>query len=180
MKKTALVLLTALVCVGSSVAGPLQALPVNPHEVTPSALFRDQELFFDIYGSYLQNRETNCDCESKRDGYGGGFAIGHYFGYYVGARLDVNFSSVEDAKTNIGGDILLRFPIQTAHLAPYAFVGGGVQVANGNNGFLRVGGGIEWRFTPHFGIFGEGSYSWVDQENRANNLTIKAGIRYIY
>ncbi|MCE9519678.1 MAG: hypothetical protein K8R87_09020, partial [Verrucomicrobia bacterium] len=65
MKKTALVLLAAFTCVGSTIAGPLKALPVNPYEVTPSVLFRDQELYFDIYGSYLQHRESNCGCDSK-------------------------------------------------------------------------------------------------------------------
>lgn len=181
MKKFAFTLLAALSCIGSAWAGPLVALPVEPNRIMPSVLFRDQELFFDIYGSYLEHREKNCGCDSKHEGFGGGFAVGHYFGYYVGARFDVNFSSVEHAKTNLGGDILLRFPIETARLAPYAFVGGGVQIADGSNdGFLRAGGGLEWRFTPHFGIFSEASYAWVDQQNTANNLTIKAGIRYIY
>ena len=180
MKKTALVLFSTLVFAGIAAAGPLVALPVNPNQVVPSALFRDSELFFDGYGSYLKRYGNDCGCGGNQDGFGGGFAIGHYFGYYVGARLDVNFSSVEDAQITIGGDILIRYPIPNTQVAPYAFVGGGVQVDGDNSGFFRVGGGIEWRLTPHFGIFSEGSYAWVDQDSTAENLMIKVGIRYIY
>jgi hypothetical protein len=182
MKKTALVLLSTLVLAGFASAGPLVALPVSPYQVTPSPLFRDSELFFDGYGSYLHRYGNECGCGGggSRDGFGGGFAVGHFFGYYVGARLDVNFSSVEDAQTTIGGDIIIRYPFPEAHVAPYAFVGGGVEVAEGNNGFFRVGGGLEWRITPHFGVFTEGSYAWVDQNDSAENLTVKVGIRYIY
>ena len=51
---------------------------------------------------------------------------------------------------------------------------------HGDPGFFRLGGGLEWRFTPHFGIFGEGSYGWVYQDTDGENLLIKVGIRYIY
>ncbi len=180
MKETALIFLSMLALAGSAAAGPLVALPFSPTAITPSVLFRDSELFFEGYGSYLHLKESDCGCDGKREGWGGGLAIGHYFGYYIGARLDVNFSSLEEAKTTLGGDILLRYPIPDTHIAPYAFVGGGVQFHDGDNGFIRVGGGIEWRFTPHFGIFGEGSYAWVSQESTTENLLIKAGIRYIY
>lgn len=183
MKKTALFLLSSLVLADIAAAGPLVALPVSPTQLVPSPIFRDQEIYFDGYGSYLHRyggRKCGCDDSGDQGGFGGGFAIGYTFAYYVGARLDVNFSSVDDAQTNVGGDIIIRYPFPEAHLAPYAFVGGGVEAADGNHGFFRVGGGIEWRFTPHFGIFSEGSYAWVDQGGDAENLTVKVGIRYIY
>lgn len=181
MKTTSLVLLSALALASSAAAGPLVALPVTPQTlITPSALFRDQEWFFDGYGSYLNHREVDCSCDSKHDGWGGGFAVGHYFAYYVGARLDVNFSSVDDAQTTLGGDILLRFPIAETHLAPYAFVGGGVQFNDSSYGFFRVGGGLEWRFTPHFGIFAEGSYAWLADDNDSTDVMAKVGLRYSF
>jgi hypothetical protein len=180
MKKTALLLLSLTALAGSANAGPLVALPVNPTAITPSVLFRDSELFFDAYGSYLNHRATDCSCGGKSEGYGGGFAVGHYFGYYIGARLDVNFSSVEAAQTSIGGDILLRYPIPNTHLAPYAFVGGGIMGNDGNPGFFRAGGGLEWRFTSHFSIFGEGSYAWVYEDDNSNNTLVKVGVRLIY
>ncbi len=182
MKKTALNLLFVVAAAGSAVAGPLRALPARPYEVTPSPLFRDQELFFDLYGSYVRHdeRSSGHSGHSDRDGFGGGLSIGHYFGYYIGARFDVNFSSVDAAEITLGGDILLRYPIRETHVAPYVFAGGGVMLDHGDPGFFRLGGGLEWRFTPHFGIFGEGSYGWVYQDTDGENLLIKVGIRYIY
>lgn len=183
MKKFALFLLSSLVLGDFAAAGPLVALPVSPTQVVGSPLFRDQEIFVDGYASYLHRyggRHCGCGGIGDQDGFGGGFSVGYMFAYYVGARLDVNFSSVEEAQTNIGGDVIVRYPFPEARVAPYALVGGGVQVNDGSHGFFRVGGGIEWRITPHFGVFSEGSYAWVSQDSTSQNLTIKAGLRYIY
>src|ERR1022692_2494134 len=115
MKITAFAMLSSLAVAGSVFAGPVVMEPqVAPTQVVPSSIYRDQELFFDIYGSYLdRSSNNNCGCtdDNKKNGFGGGFAIGDYINPYIGARFDVNFSSVHDARTDIGADFLFRLPI---------------------------------------------------------------------
>ena len=100
------------------------------------------------------------------------------------------------------GDIVLRLPLDDfwpgVHLAPYAFGGGGgvFTGAGGNtihtrfpelnrefnnasanvdndSGLGHVGGGFEYRFTPHIGIFGEAGYNWVGGGRHNFNSSVK-------
>ena len=102
----------------------------------------------------------------------------------------------------ISGDFILRLPLDdfwpSVHLAPYILGGGGaVFTGAGNNtintrfagvnerfdnassnvsnnrGLGHVGGGVEYRFTPHIGIFGEADYNWVSGGNHNFNSGVK-------
>ena len=100
------------------------------------------------------------------------------------------------------GDFIMRLPLDdfwpSVHLAPYVFGGfGGVFTGAGGNtintDFPQVnhrfnnassnvsndrvlgntGGGLEYRFTPHIGIFGEASYNFVGGGNHNSNSSLK-------
>jgi hypothetical protein len=102
----------------------------------------------------------------------------------------------------ITGDFVLRLPLDdfwpSVHLAPYIFGGiGGVFTGAGgntintpfpevnqrfnnassnvsNNRLLgNIGGGLEYRFTPHIGIFGEAGYNWVGGGEHSFNSSVK-------
>jgi hypothetical protein len=102
----------------------------------------------------------------------------------------------------ITGDFILRLPLDdfwpSVHLAPYIFGGGGglftgaggntidtrfpgvnnrFNNASGNvsnnRGLANVGGGLEYRFTPHIGLFGEAGYNWVGGGNHNFNSSVK-------
>jgi hypothetical protein len=189
MKINAIALLSSLALAGSALAGPVIVnAPVETTKIVPSAVFRDQEFFFDVYGSYLDrtsNQDSaSCACSddnSKRHGFGGGLAAGEFFNPYLGARVDVNFSSVHDAKMDVAADFLFRVPIKDTQLSAYALVGGGVEVVNGSHSLIHLGGGLEYRITPTIGIFTEATYGWVFfPDERDENLTIKLGVRYAY
>ena len=115
----------------------------------------------------------------------------------------------------VTGDFILRLPLDdfwpSVHLAPYIFGGGGglftgvggktintrfagvnerfnnasSNVSN-NRGLANVGGGLEYRFTPHVGIFGEAGYNWVGGGNNNFNSSVKDfiqtnfGLRYAF
>jgi hypothetical protein len=115
----------------------------------------------------------------------------------------------------ITGDFILRLPLDdfwpSVHLAPYIFGGGGglftgaggntintpfpgvnnrfnnasTNVSN-NRGVGNVGGGLEYRFTPHIGLFGEAGYNWVGGGNHNFNSSVKNfvqvnfGLRYAF
>jgi hypothetical protein len=102
----------------------------------------------------------------------------------------------------VTGDFIMRLPLDdfwpSVHLAPYIFGGfGGVFTGAGgntintssstvnerfnnassnvsNNRFLgNTGGGLEYRFTPHIGIFGEAGYNFVGGGNHNFNSSLK-------
>ncbi|MEI6534861.1 MAG: outer membrane beta-barrel protein [Verrucomicrobiaceae bacterium] len=184
MKNTALVLLSIIGLAGSLSAGPFVAQPVAPPTaVVPSTLFRDTEYFFDLYGSYL-NRYHSSDCgcdETKRHGWGGGISVGNYFIPNVGLRADANFSSVDAARSQVCADFLFRYLIPGSHFAPYALIGGGIESANdAHDWMIRVGGGLEYRVTPRFGLFTEASYAWIYNDEKSEDLTVKLGVRFIF
>lgn len=175
--------LLALMTVGSALAGPVVTQPPPPAAlVAPAHYFRDQELFFDLYGSYLDRTDGgDCNCTGDdHSGGGGGVAIGNYFTPFVGARADVNFSSLEEARAIIAADLMFRYLFRDARLAPYVFVGGGVEAVSGAHGFVRLGGGLEFRLARNWGLFAEGSYAWVSTDESAENLLIKVGVRVVY
>jgi hypothetical protein len=98
----------------------------------------------------------------------------------------------------------LRYPLDTAfpgfHLAPYAFGGVG-GIFNQNNTFTRiatagsqnrfnrsgaddevlgdVGVGLEYRFTPHIGLFSDARYNFVNGPKN-NFLGTRVGLRFAF
>lgn len=184
MKKLTLALLSTLVLATTLTAGPMVYNPMpGPNVVVPSGLYRDMEFFIDVYGSYLkQYGSENCGCdETNRHGWGGGISVGEYFIPHVGLRADANFSSVDVARTQVSVDLLLRYPIPGTPFAPYALVGGGIETRSGSTDALfRVGGGLEYRLTSRFGLFTEASYAWIYNDERTEDLTVKAGMRFVF
>jgi hypothetical protein len=102
----------------------------------------------------------------------------------------------------ITGDVILRLPLDdfwpNIHLAPYVIGGGGgVFTGAGSNtintrfpelnqrfnsassnvendrGLGHLGGGFEYRFSPHWGIFGEATYNWVGGGQHNFNSSVK-------
>lgn len=93
------------------------------------------------------------------------------------------------------------------HLAPYVFGGfGGILLGSGGNGKTgetrtvtvtgrrfnsirnnfgtdrvlgHIGGGLEYRFTPHIGLFGEAGYDIVNGASN-NFVQINFGLRYAF
>ena len=111
-------------------------------------------------------------------------------------------SSASTAAGVITGDVVLRLPLDDfwpgVHLAPYTFGGvGGVFSGAGNNTINtpfpavnqrfnnassnvsgdrvlgNIGGGLEYRFTPHIGAFGEADYNWVGGGQHSFNSSVK-------
>lgn len=102
------------------------------------------------------------------------------------------------------GNAILRYPLDIKfpgfHLAPYAFGGVG-GLFNQNNTFTRVatfghaqqlnrrntndevlgdgGVGLEYRFTPHIGLFSDVRYNLVN-ESKNNFLSTRFGFRYAF
>jgi hypothetical protein len=133
---------------------------------------------------------------------------GQYFPLqYLGFAIEGNFFNEIPGDffgSTVTANVILRYPLDTKfpgfHLAPYAFGGIG-GLFNQNNTFTRVatlghaaqlnrrntddevlgdgGVGLEYRFTPHIGLFSDIRYNLVNQ-SKNNFLSTRFGLRYAF
>ena len=89
-----------------------------------------------------------------------------------------------DAYDKFTADLFLRYPICSWHLAPYAMIGGGAYWSYPLSlGFGSVGGGLEYRLTPHFGVFADCRWVYGNYGNGTASLTSaapRAGFRFAF
>jgi hypothetical protein len=117
------------------------------------------------------------DSDHTGSALGGGASLAYFFTPEIGVDASYGVFAFEDEVHLVSADVVLRYPISQAGLAPYLVVGGGGARANGENaGVYRLGGGLDVRFQPNgMGIFADGIYNWVVGQD---NFTIaRLGVR---
>jgi hypothetical protein len=177
MNKIVLSLIAGLALVSPAFAGSPEpaAATCCPSSVD---LFRAHEFQADVYGAYSV-KTGGGDHNNDKDGFGGGLSFGYYFTRVVGVRVDTSLVESNGGLWQIGGDLLLRAPIDTAHIAPYGIIGAGSEIHGGSGDlYLRAGLGIEARITAKVGVFTEATYNWVD--SASDRVLIKAGVRFAF
>ena len=143
----------------------------------------------------------------------GDFTVTETFNGVNGVRTASRTGSVSTAAGIITAQIILRLPLDdfwpSVHLAPYGIGGFGVLFGGGGGGgqtintqfpelnerfnsiersvqsrpLGTIGGGFEYRFTPHIGLFGEATYNFIDHiHGKADNNFIQTnfGLRYAF
>ena len=198
MKSIALGFLATAIAATSAIAGsPDMSKDKNP--LPPEVpCFRDRELQLDIFGAYENFAHDGIRDErgrpAGRDGGGGGLGINYFFCRYVGVGVDGSLVSNREGTWNYGGKVIIRYPIEMGRLciAPYIFGGGGGQSPlhsdhrfDGYDGQDAVGMGfaglgLEWRATPHIGVFTEGRYTWTEKHSDADNTQVRLGLRVAF
>ena len=180
--------------------------PVPPPAPPPESFFRAGEFDVGAFATYAKGFGENFGSVGEH-GWGGGGDLSYFPWLYAGFRLQGAVMNTIPGDSNAGdikADVVLRYPLDrvfpNVHLAPYAFGGvGGVFTGSGSfgnfvtNSFRRpgnrgnrdnnvlgnAGAGLEYRFTPHIGIFGETDYSIVNQ-SRNNFMQVNFGLRYAF
>ena len=158
---------------------------VEHHEVDESnLLFRANELSLDLFGTVAVGEHTLKHLSANRvreDGeLGLGVGLNFFFLRFLGIgaeaySTDVNHIFVENASANL----IVRFPIEPAHLAPYIYGGGGYQWEPGEEWFVQFGGGLDVRITRNWGLFADARY--VIPEHGGNNFGIfRGGLRFVF
>ena len=214
MKTIALGFLASAIVASSALAGDEVVNKDYKQPAPPSTCFRDQEVQLDFFGSfmnlpyghdyYFQHfNNTPGFRDNQRDGGGGGVGVNYFFLRYFGVGVDGDFDSNVEGVANYTGKFILRLPIEAGGvcIAPYVFGGGGGEslfddhnvngFANrnvrgeGTLGAWMVGGGLEWRITPMFGVFVEGRYTWTARYNGENGLNfdndrVRLGLRVAF
>lgn len=139
--------------------------------------FRDMEFQIDgFYSAFFAGRNS-----AFRTGSGGGFGLNFFFMKYFGIGYEAQWYSNNGTAENLplAGNFFIRYPICSWNLAPYIMVGGGGAWSNSHDGlgYGNVGGGLEYRFTDHIGLFVDSRYFYGGTGNVAN---LRSGLRIAF
>lgn len=145
-------------------------------------LFRANELSLDLFGSGSVGQQTLDDLSGLRSqdvrlgaGVGLNYFVTRNFGLSAEAYSEnTSGSFVDNASTSLIG----RFPLGESGVAPYVLGGGGRQFDPLELWFAQAGAGLEYRFTPQFGIFTDARY--VFTEKTKDHGVARAGVRFAF
>jgi hypothetical protein len=135
---------------------------------------------------------------------GGGLELGYFFTRYTGVIVDAAFLGGSLYQTVLTADLVLRYPFEfgskttenygyskdgketipptttttgpTWGFAPYIIAGGGEQWGGAAVPIADVGGGVEFRFRAHYGVFVESR--WFVHDDHRNYIGTSAGFTY--
>jgi hypothetical protein len=146
-------------------------------------LFGPNEASLDLFGSVSVGQETinNISQERVEDDGRLGLGIGgnYFFSRHVGLGADAYTENTQHSFVdNTSGSLIVRFPIESIHLAPYVYGGGGYQFDPSGLWFAQAGGGLEFRFTKQIGIFADGRYVFTD--GTENFGVGRLGVRFVF
>src|ERR1700730_3871468 len=191
---------------GEAVASSKEVAAPAPPPALPTSYFRSNEWSLGLFGSYGASFNDNSRAIGNHT-WGGGID-GEYFPLqYDGFGIDGDFFNEVQGDVfgaTVTGNVILRYPLDIKfpglHLAPYAFGGVG-GIFNQNNTFTRIatvghagelnrrntddevlgdgGVGLEYRFTPHLGLFSDVRYDLVNGPKN-NFLSTRFGLRYAF
>lgn len=144
-------------------SGPLTVVQAASRQGT---LFSGKETFLSLYGTYAQHQETL---------YGGGYGIEYFVSQYIGIGTWSYWDDWDGAVyDNLAAELMLRLPIPSLRLAPYAIGTAGYDFDE-NEWFEGFGGGLELRFQPSWGLFGD--YNYMFREDNEEGGFIRFGLR---
>lgn len=133
-----------------------------------SSLYRSHEFSVDLFGSGSIGQQTINNISGSRvshDGrLGAGAGANYFFTRYFGIGGDAyTENTTHNFVDSTSGNVLLRLPLGESGFAPYVMGGGGYQFDSVEQGFGQGGAGLEYRFTPHWGVFADARYVFADK-----------------
>jgi hypothetical protein len=181
--------------------------------VVEEPLFKDHEFQTGSFAVYSVGNGPTHAGPFRDHSWGEGGEINYFFTRYIGigAEYDETYT-VESPDTNrgrtdnhtvdryhVGGNLFFRYPIESLHLAPYVFVGGGAELGDRRWASAHAGAGFEYRFLQHLiqckliaervGFFMDARWTYLgdryfpdDNASRGdlNNFSARAGFRFTY
>jgi hypothetical protein len=187
---------TAITFAGPTETSSKQVLP--PAAPPPTSFFRANELDIGVFATYDKGVGDVSNLGIGEHSWGGGLDVAYFPWLYGGFRFQgsaVNLTRADQTAGIVTGDVVLRYPLDLVipnfHLAPYGFagIGGLLGGLDGTNRFGdqrtaskvlgNFGGGLEYRFTPHVGIFTEAGYDVIDGPSN-NAVQINWGARFAF
>jgi len=184
MNKKLIILALSIAAATSSFAGTAvsdsKKVIVAPME---GYLFNANEWQIDAYTAGAAGKFNH----KTYNGLGGGLGLSYFFTRYFGIGIDDTLGTLNahghldrnDLYDNASGNLIARLPIESWHLAPYGFVGGGATWGNhATAGNGDAGIGLEYRFTKNIGIFVDSRYLYGSRS--LSETLSRAGIRLAF
>jgi hypothetical protein len=172
-------------------AGETELSGKNVPSVPPTSFYRANEWDLGIFGTYDTSFNNNRRAIGDHD-WGSGLGLTYFPWLYAGFGIDGDFGNAipsDDLSHQVDGQLVLRYPLDlwspNLHLAPYVYGGvGGLFVhtseSNHHSDFLgNFGAGLEYRFSPHIGLFSDAGYEIVDGPKN-DFMQVSFGLKYAF
>ena len=155
MKNTMIVGGTILMLAATSVLGQDNAAN---NQSSQGDLYRASELSLDAFGSASLGKYTIDHPSEMRVRNNTRLGAGAGINYFITRNIGIGGDAYSENTTgafvdSASGSLILRLPLCQSGFAPYIFGGGGYQFDMAKKGFIQAGGGMEYRFTRHVGVF---------------------------
>jgi hypothetical protein len=130
--------------------------------------YRSSELSLDGFGtaslgSYAIDHPSNNRIRQNTE-FGAGAGVNYFITRYIGIGAEAYSENTTGVFIdNASGNLILRLPLGQSGFAPYAFGGGGHQFDAAKLWFGQAGAGMEYRFTPHIGVFLDARAVWPNE-----------------
>ena len=127
---------------------------------------------FGVYGGGILN-STGGD-----DSLGGGVLADYFFCENFGIQGSYGVFATQSEHHEFDAAFVLRAPIKSLCIAPYALIGGGFSTNSENRGNFLVGGGIEARLSSagNLGIFADGAYHFASEGS--DYTIVRLGVKF--
>lgn len=197
MKIPTLTALTLISLAGAGIAGEMVHTPSKETFEPEPLCFAEREWQVDLFGVYAFT-ESNQERAIGDHAWGGGIGVNYFFQRNIGIGIEGTILDPRGGGDVIGTaalNVFVRFPNDAACIAPYIYGGvGGIFNAESldtgdipgrddhdEDAYLigHVGAGLEYRFTPNFGIFVDGRYTFVDESSN-NFMAVRTGLRFAF
>lgn len=171
--KSLVTLLAAVAISGSVIAGPVSyknpKAPVMPPPAPTGCEAFAPGFAFGVFGGALLNEAD--------DALGGGLLAEYAFSEYIAVQGSYGLYATEKEHHNFDAALVLRYPITSICVAPYALVGGGFSTNSENTGHFLVGGGLDFRIpTSNLSFFADGTYYFSDKANE--DTIVRLGVKF--
>lgn len=125
-----------------------------------------------VYAAAILPSTSSADFD---DAFGGGIAMDYFFTENVGIQGSYSLFGTDSEVHQFSGSLVLRLPIKSLCLAPYALLGGSLHTDGVTQGTFHAGGGLDYRFSGCIGLFADAQYNWA--QDTTDYTTIRTGVR---
>jgi hypothetical protein len=127
-------------------------------EGVKGAIYRGNELSLDLFGSGSLGKYSIDHLSGNTVRYdtrlGAGAGLNYFFTRNIGIGGDAYSENTSGPFIDsASGNLILRLPLGESGFSPYIYGGGGHQFELAKVSFAQAGAGMEFRFTPHVGVF---------------------------
>jgi Outer membrane protein beta-barrel domain len=185
MKMKKLMTIKNKMLIGSAVLmlAAMPALATDDTNGESLELYPANQLSVDAFGTISEGEYTinHISGDNVKNGARGGVGAGvtYFITKYIGIGADGYSENTSGSFIdNLSGNLYLRVPLGQSGFAPYVYGGGGYQFDSLKAGFAQAGAGIEFRFTPHIGLFTDARYVVPDKSKFFG--VGRAGLRFAF